>query len=61
MVAQVKMRAHQVVHAFDIMCRFDGEHIGLFVKKINPFLGIPVILQKILPDKGVPAIALVQV
>jgi hypothetical protein len=33
----------------------------LFFEEVQPFLGIAVIHEKILPDKGIPVIALVEV
>ena len=55
------MRTHQIVHAFDVMSGFNGFHKRFLLKKIHPFLGVTVIHQKILQNKCVPAIALVQI
>jgi len=60
-IAQVEMGIQQVVQTFDIMCGFHVDHMGLVMKKVHPFLCMPVIHDKILADKSIPAIALVQV
>jgi hypothetical protein len=60
-IMQVEMGTKQVMQPFNIMSRFDGNHIGVLIKQVDPFLGIPVISQKVLPDEMIPAIALVQV
>ena len=58
-IAQIKMRAHEVMHAFNIMAAFYAGHMRGLIKQINPFLCVPVVLQKILAYEGLPAITLV--
>ena len=60
-IAQVKMSTHQIVHGFDVVSRFNIIHVGIFSEKVYPFLSITIVLQKVLSDKGIPAISLVQV
>ena len=60
-ITQIKMRIQQVMHSFNVMTGFHPDHQWLRIEQVNPFLRIPVILQKILADKCIPAITLVQV
>src|SRR4026207_50346 len=55
------MCIHKVVHSFYVVSCFYVDHLSIFMKKVHPFLRVPVILNEILPDKSIPAIALVQV
>src|SRR5688572_3932858 len=61
MVSQIEMCVHKVVHSLDIVTGFYIDHLGIIPEKIYPLLCIPVILNKILPDERIPAIALIQV
>src|SRR5450432_4490828 len=60
-MTQVKKRIQHIVHAFDIVTRFHCNHQRFLFKKIDPFLSVPVVHQKILTYKCKPAIALIEV
>src|SRR3954452_10920262 len=60
-IAEIKMCIEQVVHSFNIVTHFHCNHSWLRIKQVNPLLTVPVVHQKILPYKCVPAIALIQV
>src|SRR5215210_2035066 len=55
------MSADQIMQPLNEVRGFHLNHRRLLVKKVNPFLCIPVVLQKILPYKRIPTIALVEV
>jgi hypothetical protein len=42
-IAQVEMRAHQVVQSFDVMRRFYFNHLRFCIEQVDPFLAIAVI------------------
>src|SRR5688572_3641862 len=60
-ITQIKMCIQQVMNSLNVMAGFHPDHQWLRIEHVNPFLRIPVILQKILADKCIPAITLVQV
>src|SRR5579863_2552797 len=60
-IQQIEMCAQQVMHSFNIMCCFNLDHGGFFIKQLYPPMGISVIRKKILPDKCKPAITLEEI
>ena len=61
MISKIEVSVQQVMHSFNVVTCFNVDHIRVFLEQVHPFLRIPVVLNKILADEGVPAIALVQV
>src|SRR5688572_12987312 len=60
-ISKVKMRIEQVVYAFDIMSRLNIQHVFFIMKQVHPLLRVAIVHDKILSNKGIPAITLVQV